>query len=328
MQSSGGKSLILLPCGCFHAVLRQVSASSSAEQVGAGHLELLHDHSLNSSCSSSSSAFSPIQLSPRDAGTTSPDRTGSSSDRPSTAADGSSTCNRDAHSSSVSPRELASQPASSRQTSPRQPGSQPKTVAFADQVRLAGGSSPSTAAAAVAAAAADAKLPLPQLGGPSRASLLCPASGVDSSSLGQLPAAAGVYSPPISRPGLEGQTVSLLAGRYGNQPQPLCSTLEEDLPTTLWLPEFAQFARPATAAQKLSQARGSNLPARPSTASAACDGRLNSRSSVLATAGRSSVVLGPLSSSSSSKAAGQGGGGGVRPKSAGWLQGRRSAALL
>jgi hypothetical protein len=121
----------------------------------------------------------------------------------------------------------------------------------------------------------------------------------------------------------------------------VCLAAEEDLPTSLWLPEFAAFSRPATAAAHGCSLKGgaaarSGRAARPSSAAAALGGSLHSRaaaqSSVLAAAGRSSVAMGPTARAvggllGNSKGGGdQGGAAGSsmgRPQSAGALQRRK-----
>jgi hypothetical protein len=147
--------------------------------------------------------------------------------------------------------------------SPRQPGSCAKAVTFYAQNKAM---SPA-AAAAVAAAAADAR------------------PHVASQQQLQQSAAAGL--PPCEDGA--GEEVVFLAA-------------EEDIPTSLWLPEFAALSRPTTAAADGSSLKGGTTArcgrvARPSSAAAALGGSLHSRaaahSSVLSAAGRSSVALGP-----------------------------------
>jgi hypothetical protein len=81
----------------------------------------------------------------------------------------------------------------------------------------------------------------------------------------------------------------------GGGTQAFSQAAEEDLPTSLWLPEFTRLSRPTSAVPRAPAAALAAARARPSTAAAALGGGLHSRADgrggVLGAVGRSSVVL-------------------------------------
>lgn len=190
----------------------------------------------------------------------------------------------------------------SKQVSPREPIQLIKAVAFADDVPAptpagpAGRSSCSAAAAAaVAAATVEARLPVAEHACSNSSGMMQQqqAAALIGGGLGYAPRASS-WQIAFAWPGGAAATTAAAA----LEPDVVCLAAEEDLPTSLWLPEFTRLAlsRPASAAAhrpaSAAPAAGRN---RPSTAIAAAGGGLHSRANgtgrVLAAAGRRSVVL-------------------------------------
>lgn len=268
----------------------QVSGSNNAEQPETHELLLCQQHSLGSS-SGSSSDLSHISLLPPPSQPAEVvlDRLAAccslAADNRSAAAAPSAGA---ASGSGQAPSEK------SQQVSPRRPpGTQLKSVMFADHASAASRSCLSgAAAAAVAAAAADAKSP-----GCWQAE-----AGWDS------PRGAGAMQGSPWSPRSPGHRAEGIGATNCGAMATLAA--EEDLPSTLWLPEFAQFSRPSSAPQR--HTHSSPPSVRPSTASRVH----NHRSSVLAAAGRSSVVLGGGGLVSSKPDSSRAGAPSIRPNSA------------
>lgn len=250
---------------------------------------------------------------------------------------------------SMSPRNDTVAAVPPQQTSPKQACSPVQAVAFAVDVLPEAApaatrrdSQTSAAAAAVAAALAEAKLP------PADSQVLAcseskvqqqqqqmQALGLLGDDLGYAPQASSWQSAFAANAGVSGCNAAAAAVE-GEESELVCLAAAEDVPTSLWLPEFTRLSasRPCSAVCRPAAALAAAATARPGSAAAAVGGvlygRVNGRApgGVLGAAGRSSVVLsagvggGVLMGG---KVAGERGGAGNlgRPKSAGALLGKK-----
>lgn len=185
---------------------------------------------------------------------------------------------------------------SSKQVSPRQPSQLMKAVAFADDVPAPtpGRSSCSAAAAAaVAAATAEARLPVAEHACSNSSGMMQHQHQQQAAALPGGGLRASSWQSAFASSAWPGGAAAMTA----LEQDVVCLAAEEDLPTSLWLPEFTRLAliRPASAAVHRPTSSAAAGRSRPSTATAAAGGGLHSRANgtgkVLAATGRRSVVL-------------------------------------